>query len=557
MVAVRVPRRRRARAGRGGRRRQARAPPDEGLAAVHALLGPPGHGVPPSARLRDRSAGGPRGPRRVDVRAGRRLDDRELRLESARREAPVARARARSSPRPSRPTTAGRCGWGSGASSWSSRAAAPRRPASARRSRPRRRACPRRRFCSPEAPVSWRHSCWRGPFGLAQPGGAAGVGGEASFDSASGRQRAAAARHRPVRRRRAGRRLDDRLGHLHRLGRERAPPPLPAPPPRRLGGRRSPDDGGGGLLRGAGRHASESRRAVRLLPRGVRVAPGVPLRLGDASRDPDRHHRGGGRGVCEVSRGSGAGRLRCAVGGSRSFRADASATHRPGRRRAAHRHQRHGPPRRHPDAERLHRREARGAAGPRPGRAASRNGGRVEVAGGRLLAGPVRVADHVRIRARRRGRHGRALLFAVGLEQRDVRRRGGPRPGPHAPARPRDRLSDRHRDLRAHQRGLSEDAGLRRRRFGAAGSGGNRGGPGPLRAGRGAGDGGGDHDLDLRLRERPDPLGRPRVLRHGAGRPFLRRFRAPQPGGGPRATPSGCRPRGRLCSFCREPTASS
>ena len=111
------------------------------------------------------------------------------------------------------------------------------------------------------------------------------------------------------------------------------------------------------------------------------------------------------------------------------------------------------------DAERLHVREVRGAL-----RAdalglllwARRLAGLARRTSGRpsLRRGEPRVGLAL---ARGAGDgHGRAALLAVGLEQRDVRRRGGPRPGQDAAPRAALGLPHRDGDLRGGQRLLSE-----------------------------------------------------------------------------------------------------
>ena len=98
----------------------------------------------------------------------------------------------------------------------------------------------------------------------------------------------------------AGDGLDDRLGHLHRGRGYRAPGAVAGAADRDLGCHRGAHpDRGAELRRTGGRHAARGR-PVRLPARGVRPAERIPLRLDAVHGDPDRHHRGGGRGVRQV-----------------------------------------------------------------------------------------------------------------------------------------------------------------------------------------------------------------------------------------------------------------
>src|SRR5437763_1568629 len=107
---------------------------------------------------------------------------------------------------------------------------------------------------------------------------------------------------RPPRRDRAGRRLDDRLGHLHRLGRHRAPPAGARLAARGVGDRRGTHRGGCAHLRAPRRRHAARRWPVRLPDRAVGAAVGLPLRLDAHARHSDRHDRGGGRGPRDLRR---------------------------------------------------------------------------------------------------------------------------------------------------------------------------------------------------------------------------------------------------------------
>ena len=108
------------------------------------------------------------------------------------------------------------------------------------------------------------------------------------------------------------------------------------------------------------------RRPVRLLPRGVRAALGLSLRLGDVPRHPDGHDRRGRGRLREVSRRALARRSPTRRGlrlGPFSLSAPEALRDRGDR--SSDGVERHGPAGRHDDAERLHRRQARGARGAR------------------------------------------------------------------------------------------------------------------------------------------------------------------------------------------------
>src|SRR5207253_1461789 len=107
---------------------------------------------------------------------------------------------------------------------------------------------------------------------------------------------------RPPRRDRAGRGLDDRLGHLHRLGRHRAPLAGARLAARGVGHRRGAHRGGRAHLRAPRRRHAARRWPVRLPDRSVGAAVGLPLRLDARARHSDRHDRGGGRGLRDLRR---------------------------------------------------------------------------------------------------------------------------------------------------------------------------------------------------------------------------------------------------------------
>src|SRR5438067_2237211 len=175
---------------------------------------------------------------------------------------------------------------------------------------------------------------------------------------------------RPPRRDRAGRRLDDRLGHLHRLGRHRAPAAGARLAARRVGHRRGAHRDGRAQLRAPRRRHAARRRAVRLPERAVRAALGLPLRLDAGARHPDGHDRRRGGRLRHLCRRAVAGAH--AVAGALLPRQDHGEPGAGGRGRrgpAAHGAQRPWPRSGTVGAERVHGRQGGNAAGrdrPRP-----------------------------------------------------------------------------------------------------------------------------------------------------------------------------------------------
>ncbi len=102
-------------------------------------------------------------------------------------------------------------------------------------------------------------------------------------------------------------RFDDRLGHLHRLGRYRAPRGLARRAARGMDRRRPDDDRRRASLWRTGGDDAACGRPVRLPARGLRRDAGVPVRLDPAAGDPDRHYRGGRRRLRALRRGAVAG----------------------------------------------------------------------------------------------------------------------------------------------------------------------------------------------------------------------------------------------------------
>src|SRR2546426_494256 len=152
---------------------------------------------------------------------------------------------------------------------------------------------------------------------------------------------------RPSRRDRAGRRLDDRLGHLHRLGRHRAPPAGARLAARGVGHRRGAHRGGRAHLRAPRRRHAARRRPVRLPDRAVGAAVGLPLRLDARARHSNRHDRGRGRGLRDLRRAALAGaRAGGAACPPRAARREPGAGSRGRRDSAAHRLERARPARR-------------------------------------------------------------------------------------------------------------------------------------------------------------------------------------------------------------------
>ena len=132
------------------------------------------------------------------------------------------------------------------------------------------------------------------------------------------------------------------------------------------------------------------------------------------------------------------------------------------------------------------------------------------------------VGGHAGVRPAAGQGDDRPAVLADRLEQRDLHRRRGPRPGPDPPEGAGLRLRDGGRALPAGQRRVPGDAArsTRSRTPSRAGS-----GTALMKAVLGPigrdGDGRGDHDLDLRLRQRPGPLRGPGPLRDGPRRPVL------------------------------------
>ena len=188
-------------------------------------------------------------------------------------------------------------------------------------------------------------------------------------------------RPRPVRLDDGRRRLDDRVGHLHRLGRHGADHRQPRLAARRRGSltgaahrrRRA-------LLRRAGRDDAARGRTVRLPARGVLAAVGIPLRLDAVPGHPDRHDRRGLRRLRPLlRRARPVDRRRSATSiapvhlstGLRAVAVDDAARRHPADR-AAHVDE-HARPRIRPDhPERLHDRQDRRAARADPRRRAAR-----------------------------------------------------------------------------------------------------------------------------------------------------------------------------------------
>ena len=97
---------------------------------------------------------------------------------------------------------------------------------------------------------------------------------------------------RAHRRHHAGDGLDDRVRHLHRERRCRAPGEFARPADCLLADRRGADHHRGAQLRRTGRRHATRRRPVCLSARSLRTPLGIPLRLDPLRRHPDRHHRG-------------------------------------------------------------------------------------------------------------------------------------------------------------------------------------------------------------------------------------------------------------------------
>ena len=113
--------------------------------------------------------------------------------------------------------------------------------------------------------------------------------------------------------------LDDRFGHLHRLRRHCAAGRKSRVAADGLDHYRRPHADGGSFLRRARGDDAARRRTVRLPPRGVLAALGIPLRMDALPRHPDRHDCGGERGVRAVPRRSLADHRRGPLPDSRRF----------------------------------------------------------------------------------------------------------------------------------------------------------------------------------------------------------------------------------------------
>ena len=90
------------------------------------------------------------------------------------------------------------------------------------------------------------------------------------------------------------RRLDDRLGHLSRLGGDGTADGEPRTAADGLDRHRWPDARRCALVRRTRGDDAARGRSVRLPARSLRAALGVPVRLDAVHGDPDRHHCGGG-----------------------------------------------------------------------------------------------------------------------------------------------------------------------------------------------------------------------------------------------------------------------
>ncbi len=90
------------------------------------------------------------------------------------------------------------------------------------------------------------------------------------------------------------RRLDDRLGHLSRLGGDGTADGEPRTAADGLDRHRWPDARRCALVRRTRGDDAARGRSVRVPARSLRAALGVPVRLDAVHGDPDRHHCGGG-----------------------------------------------------------------------------------------------------------------------------------------------------------------------------------------------------------------------------------------------------------------------
>src|SRR6266576_926212 len=110
-----------------------------------------------------------------------------------------------------------------------------------------------------------------------------------------------------ARRDRPRRRIDDRIRHLHRVGRYPAAGAFPGPVARGVGGLGYRDAVWRAVLRRAGGDVSEGGGELHLPPRGDLTAVRLPLRRDPVRRNSDRHDRRRGRRVRALHIGALAG----------------------------------------------------------------------------------------------------------------------------------------------------------------------------------------------------------------------------------------------------------
>ena len=341
----------------------------------------------------------------------------------------------------------------------------------------------------------------------------------------------------PHRRDDARRGYDDRLRHLHRVGRHVAHTGLAVPSAHGVAAHRRDDAARCARLRRDGGDVSARRRSIRVPSRGDGTADGVPVRLDPLRRHPDGHHRRRGRRLrslprCALARDH-ARPLRVVPAVRRAdcrwpdrTRAHAAASHRARIHLGAHMDQpawREGRQIRPDHADDREDRRTRRARDARTHGRSQRRRGRGEFRQ-RLL----RRRRHLRRRRilqRLRDRVRRGARRVALLERFLARRHVGSGRSEGCDAQPAARADARHRPRDAalpHGQCLvPERAAVRPVAERATGPRGHCRRPGHLRTVGCDAHGGGDPRLHLRLQQRTHPRRCARLLGDGEGRTLL------------------------------------